>query len=551
MANKKKSGQASRAQQQADAARRRGGGMQAGQSGAVPAAQPQAARKAATTDVPLPPMPEQRYLDVSAVRIQEWLARTPDLKFRRGASALLLGVTEKDAWPAAELPAGVRWNDEAGEVAGVVSLVLDEVTAAAGGDEERVAAIAREVAGKLRQKMPYCPVQAVTGTGASYVEAYQKMAASRRAGRLVVDSPAAPSEVILAKPCDQCRSAAATRRGAWRTEEVTRDLCEDCSERLAAAGRTGGSRRWEPRPERVLREALEKAGTHVIDFPDNAQQLAEAGRIDADDTPSQLALIYADGNGVGAFMRAAARHDVPKQDIVPAIDEATVGALADAVLDRFTGWTRPPVLANLAGGDDLLVSVPAADAWQFTRVLLAAFGRRIAEAASGWPKEIRERCPSLSAGLVFHHVKDPFSDLVRLAGEQLDAAKEATRGNAASVAFVDLTADGATAPGGRRPLLLFELDRMAGQLGRIERETPASRRAALLGWLRQGDIDQFIWRLTELDNEPLWELATGRSSSPGAVREELKENPEAIDDLRRALDVARHWHANPRSEVRA
>jgi hypothetical protein len=440
----------------------------------------------------------------------------------------------------------VTWNDEAGDVDGVVSLVVDQAASSAGLIEET----ARLVAGQLREKMPYCPIQAVAGTGSSYVEAYKGMAEARREGRYLVDSPAAPPELVVAKLCDQCRSAAATERGAWRTDDGLRDLCAECHARQdpATAGRTRGSRRMEPRPERRLREALEKAGTTVAGFPDNIQQLADAGRIDADDTPSQVALIYADGNNVGAFLSAAATSRVPKQDIVPLIEEATMGALTDAVLNRFTGWSRPPVLANLAGGDDLLVSIPAVDAWQFTRVLLKAFGERIATAASGWPKDIRERCPTLSAGIVFHHVKDPFSDLVRLVGEQLDAAKKETRGQSASIAFLDLTADGEAPPGGRQPLPLFALDRMEGHLARVEREIPSSRRARLLELLRQGETDEFIWRLTDFANDPLWEVATGRTTSPDAVRDELKGNAEAISDLRRALDIARHWHTEARPE---
>jgi hypothetical protein len=557
MAKKKKS-QASKAQQQADAARRRGGGVPLGRGGAsaVPTADEPARgtsvagleRQGAQVGHAAQPATAQAYLDVSAVRIQEWLARTPDLKFRRGASVLLTEATGREAWEEhGVLPAGVGWNDEAGDVDGVVSLVMDERASDAGLIEEA----ARLVAGRLRAKMPYCLIQAVAGTGSSYVEAYKGMAEARREGRYLVDSPAAQPEVVVAKPCDQCRSAAATEPGGWKTDAGPRDLCGDCDARLNAAGRTGGSRRMEPRPERRLREALEKAGMTVIGFPDNIQELADAGRVDADDTPSQVALVYADGNGVGTFLSAAASSRVPKQEIVPLIEEATLGALADAVRGRYAGWARPPVLANLAGGDDLLVSVPAADAWQFTRVLVKAFGERIAEAASGWPKEIRERCPSLSAGIVFHHVKDPFSDLVRLAGEQLKAAKSETRGRSASIAFLDLTAEGVTPPEGRHPLPLFVLDRMAGKLARIEREIPPSRRARLLELLRQDRTEQFIGRLTDFANDPLWELATGRAASPEAVRDELRDNPEAVDELRRSLDIARHWHADARPEPAA
>lgn len=352
----------------------------------------------------------------------------------------------------------------------------------------------------------------------------------------------------MAKPCDQCRSAAATRPGAWEVDGRLRDLCDDCDARHGAAGGSAGSRRREPRPERLLREALEKAGMTVTGFPDNIQQLADAGRVADDDTPSQVVLIYADGNSVGAFLSAAAASGVPKQDIVPMIEAVAMGALADAVLDRFRGWSRLPVLANLAGGDDLLVSVPAADAWQFTRVLLAAFGERIMRETASWPGAARQQCPSLSAGLVFHHVKDPFSDLVRLAGEQLREAKRATRGREASVAFLDLTADGEIAPQGRRPLSLADLDKQAGQLDRIETEIPASRRAMLLGLLRQGETGMFGWRLTELDNPSLWEVVAGSRALPSTVRDELERSPEAVTELRRVLDMARHWHAAPRPE---
>jgi hypothetical protein len=547
MAGKKKPGQASRAQQQADAARRRGGGIQAGRGTATPPAAPEKpAAPAPSETAPKAPAASQHYLDVSAVRIQDWLARTPDLKFRRGASALLTQATGRASWLDGKLPSGIRWNDEAGDVDGVVSLVLDQ--ADTDDPELDIARIAHQVAQTMRKEMPYCPIQAVTGTGTSYVEAYKGMEQARQAGRLLINSPAVPPEVIVAKPCDQCRSAAATQRAAWKTDEGTRDLCDDCDARLKAAGRTAGSQRWEPRPERLLRKAMGEAGVTVVDFPDNMQQLADAGRIDKDDTPSQVALIYADGNAVGAFLSAAATSNVPKQDIVPMIEAATMGALADAVLDRYRGWGRPPVLANLVGGDDLLVSVPAADAWQFTRVLLAAFGQRIAQETADWRELASVQRPSLSAGLVFHHVKAPFSDLVRLVGDQLREAKNATRGKEASVAFLDLTADGATAPQGRRPLSLADLDKQAGRLGRIEKETPSSRQAMLLDLLRLGDTDRFSWRLTELDNPTLWEVVAGPGALPSAVRDELERNLEAITELRRVLDMARHWHADSRTE---
>jgi hypothetical protein len=557
---RKKGSQVSRAQQQQEAAaKRRGAGTAAGHDRSMPQAAPQPAgpgQAASRTQV-------RHYLDVSAVRIQDWLTRTPDLKFRRGASVLLTEATARDAWD--ELPPGMGWNDEAGEVDGVVALVVDDTVA--DDDAGRcVQDAARAVALRMRAVMPYCPVQAVSGTGDGYAIAYEGMEQARREGRFLVDSPPAPPEVILAKPCDQCRSAAAARQGITVVaEEPTRDLCLDCHARFEAAGGTKGDRlRRSPLPERRMSEALRAAGMEVTGFPDNFKAMAAAGRLDRDDTATQLALIYADGNKVGAFLSEAANAArqggrLAKADIVPAIDQATLAALADAIINRFTGWSRPPVLANLAGGDDLLVSVPAVDAWLFVRTLLAAFGHHVDAGTRRWPGSVRAQLPSLSAGLVFHHAAAPFSDVVRIAEDQLKAAKQATRGTEPTLAFLDLTADGGLQPSGRQPVTLAYLAANAGLLERVE-QLPNSRRETLVALHRQAfetsaagertetPGEEFIRRLTDLDNAPLWEAAAGPGATAADARKALTERPEKLNDLRRLLDVARCWHTQPREE---
>jgi len=318
-------------------------------------------------------------------------------------------------------------------------------------------------------------------------------------------------------------------------------------------------------PERRMKEALEAAGMPVQGFPDNFKAMARAGQLKQDNAATQLALIYADGNKVGAFLSEAAKAarqggQPAKSDIVPALDQATLAALADAIVDRFRGWTRPPVLANLAGGDDLLVSVPAIDAWMFVRMLLEAFGQRIDAATRGWPKSVRDQLPSLSAGLVFHHMTAPFSDVVRIAEEQLRAAKNARCGTEPTVAFLDLTADGGHQPPGREPLTLAYLTGTAGLLERIEQISP-SRRETLVTLHRQavetsagGSADaetpgeEFIRRLTDLDNGPLWEAVAGPGAGADDARKALTGRPQALADLRRLLDLARYWHTAPRPE---
>lgn len=484
----------------------------------------------------------RRYVDVAAVRIQQWLGRTPDLKFRRGASVLLTEATDAGWWKS-RLPDGVSLNDEAGSVDGVVSLVLAD--GADAGDAARV------VADRMRDKMPYCPVQAVTGAGETYALAFQEMTRAKQAGDFLLDYPPAPPELVLAKPCDQCRSAAATEKPVKVvSDEDPSTLCRECLDRFDAAGRSGGSPRQTPRPERKMREALTRAGTAVADFCDTFQELAAAGRRSPDDTPTQIAVIYADGNRVGGFLRAAAT--IPggpdKSKIAVLIEETTLGALAAAVTDRFAGWHRVPVLAHIAGGDDLMVSVPAPDAWLFTRVLLNEFDRRVRAAAREWPQGLREQLPSLSAGIVFHHFKDPFSDAVRLAGERLKDAKKVHRGTAA-VGFLDLTADGGEVPEDREPPTLEYLNQQAGRLTGIA-ALSQSRRATLLDLYREDDAeDEFASRLTDFeDNQPLWEIATETGDpGPSDVRKALAA-PGGRARVRRALDIARYWTVEPRTE---
>ena len=559
----KKGNQTTRAQQQEAAARRRSVGAPAGRDRSVPPLAPQ-------PDSPGQPAPIKEirhYLDVSAVRIQDWLTRTPDLKFRRGASVLLTEATARDVVDG-ELPPGMRWNDQAGELDGVVALVVKD-SVADDDVEDCLKAAAHAVARRMRASMPYCPIQAVSGRGDSYAAAYEEMEQVRRDGRYLADSPPVPPEVILAKPCDQCRSAAAVRQGITIIAAGPRkDLCLDCHARFEAAGGTKDDQlRRSPRPERRMKEALQAAGLQVKGFPDNFKTMATAGQHDQDDAATQLALIYADGNKVGAFLSEAARYarrggSPAKSDIVPALDQATVSALADAVINRFRGWSRPPVLANLAGGDDLLVSVPAIDAWLFVRTLLEAFGTRLEVGTRGWPRPVRELLPSLSAGLVFHHLTAPFSDVLRIAEGQLEAAKKAGRGQGPTVAFLDLTADGGHEPPGREPLTLAYLVRNGGLLERLE-QVPKSRRETLVTLHRQafetgassGRADaetpgeEFIRRVTDLDNRPLWEAVAGRGAGPDDARRALTERPETLDELRRLLDVARYWHTAPRAET--
>lgn len=549
---KGKKQQPSRQQQQRDAASRRGvprtGGREQpaapGDAGRADRDVRLAAGQARSEPRPAPqavPGTEKVnfYVDVAAVRIQGWLGRTPSLIFRRGASVLLTKATAPEEWEGS-LPPQVRWNPEAGNVSGVVPLVADESVDVA--EAPRVLQEAAEqIAWRMRELMPHCSIQAVGGEGSSYVEAYPGIAARRRDGVYLLDWPAAPPETILAKPCDQCLQAAATVPGVKVTREDTLDLCGECNARLEAGGRTSARNpRLEPAPERMLREALGAIDLPVQDFADSFDEVAEGGRREENDAPTQVALIYADGNGVGAFIsRAASVKNGPrKSEIAPVLEQAAIGALARAVEKCFRGHDKPPVLPHLAGGDDLLISVPAADAWLFTVTMLSEFGRLIREATGSWA--VPGKPPSLSAGLVFHHKSYPFADVVRLADEQLLKAKGFVSGKQASVAFLDVTADGSAPPSGREPLTLPYIKENADLLNSTAKLSQSGRNT-LLDLARRGDREGFIARLTDLPNKPLWELAAGPKAELDKVRDALRGSDEKYAEVRRALDIARHW----------
>src|SRR6185437_9975847 len=105
-----------------------------------------------TTAAAAQPQQTRHYVDISAVRIQQWLSRTPDLRFRRGASVLLSRATSEESWES-RLPAGTKWNDEAGSVDGVVSLKYDPTSTDA-APAKVLADAARTVAEDMRKTMP-------------------------------------------------------------------------------------------------------------------------------------------------------------------------------------------------------------------------------------------------------------------------------------------------------------------------------------------------------------------------------------------------------------
>lgn len=564
-----------------------------------------------TTDA----MPDDQtwYLDIVSARIQTWLSRTPKLRYRRGASTALANATSRDAFKhllrddAWLAQAGVKWNKQAGEVSGVVSLVLPEYL-----DEAQAADLARRVAvtvsKRIHRDIPACPLSAAIGHGSSYLEAYESKERRVLVGDVLLDVPAGPDESPVSLPCQMCGARAVVHPHTHVFKDVFHDLCADCYTRRVNAGfSSSGSLHRLPKSQRELYERMQELpDVQELDFPNDFTDLATRGRRATDDAPTQLALVYADGNRIGDLLHrlieaqrtSEQAQRLVKADIAAAIDEASKGAIVDAVRGTFIDgelvvrpatdeageplddWSaRPPVVVHVAAGDDIFVSVPAGMGWTFLRLLSDAFTRRVLDGLTaratakvgprdGWDGAVREFVDTpftLSAGLVFHHASEPFADVVERAETRIAVAKTFSAGRASSVSFLDMTADGAEPVGAREWLIAAHpkspsLADSADRLGHIA-SLPAAHRNQLLSLLRaiahvetldaasRVELDTALARrVATMGHDVLWQVICGGggarvSATSDDVEHHLtgKHAHAAQQGLRLYLDTARWW----------
>ncbi|WP_066913583.1 Cas10/Cmr2 second palm domain-containing protein [Millisia brevis] len=454
---------------------------------------------------------DRQFLDVGVVRVQSYLTRSgSDLRGFRGASVRLSEATSEQFWTE-RLPDGAHWNKEAGDVDGVVSLELRP--------DAEPDAVAAEVASVLRAELPAAGITAVHGTGASYIEAYREMVDRRDRGELIVDSPAPIRHVVLAKPCDRCMSWPAVGLIAATSDnptvDNTREGCIDCRRRYID-GTKGDADSWRPRAEGVLRKDLAAHNEAPCPgFPDDFEELGNGDHI---------ALVYADGNRIGDFVTQAQRKGVPKSDIAVGITHGTRKALAAAASEVLTAAGtnskgKVPVLPHLIGGDDVHISVPAAQAWRFVAALLG-----------GFPDSVKRQfdkplpAPTISAGVIFFHHTTPFVDVVDAAARELRRAKTSGLGQTSSVSFLDLVADGFDPPAERICPRSEDLTRWQPGLTELVVGTATSHRALLLDLLRRNKFEEAEDRMRAADTRALFQQLEDQGLS-----------------VRNQLDIARWW----------
>lgn len=123
---------------------------------------------------------------------------------------------------------GWAWNDEAGEVAGVVAL---KYAGSTGPElEAETTNMAQEVVRRLRSELPAAILEASWADASSYALSAPLAQRQRDEGRSIVSLPAS-TENPLARPCEKCHQSPACRA----TSDGNR--CRvDCAMRHAAAG---------------------------------------------------------------------------------------------------------------------------------------------------------------------------------------------------------------------------------------------------------------------------------------------------------------------------
>lgn len=397
------------------------------------------------------------YATVSAVHIQGWLTRTPQLQLLRGASMALKHETSRER-VTQKFPA-LRWCDQAGDVDGVICVELDDA-------DEASRWVARLV-GHLQHELPAIDVEAWWAQADDYVGAFDRMLRDNDQGQVdpgvhrLVSLPAL-SDLPILESCHGCRlepvdmTSAAVRLGDEESDEMRLGL--DCRARYQFRDRSGMAAMLGLPEEATLArdfETLASIGAGIV-----------GGRHTRAD--NHLATVTADGNGIGDLMRRLARpgHDVSRlgsaaladvrSNVIRMLDQATRQAVAEANYAISDGGTIAPSLPHFVGGDDVFVTVAAPRVWEFVVALASSFEvafrnpliERVAalRASDGMGDGDRAALDSigrvldrvsLGIGVTIAHASHPLVETHAHAFGRMKEAKRGVRGRAAAVSWID------------------------------------------------------------------------------------------------------------------
>jgi len=385
------------------------------------------------------------YLSIGAVQIQSWITRTVSrLALLRGASIVLSERTNRnsvDAWLTANGSAS-RTADDAGDVDGVIVIELhpDEVTE-----------LPAELLQHLASRLPGVQWEAWVAEGDGYLEAFAQHAAGRDLARFQVLPPT--PELGIVRGCGFCGAEPAMKQVQLGGD--TEWAGADCSIRLDTWRKAQRTARAGKAEVATVQDWTSIPGMWPRDF----ETLAAKGGIPVGgdiqtavgrkESRSHLALIAADGNGVGRLFETITNAHVGnlRRKAVAELTETTREAVVEAAKEFCANPVCKVLIPHYVGGDDVLLSVPAVAAWQVASALGRHFERlawRLEQYLSDGelaPAGLRDVISGvgIGIGIVFMPRSHPVADAVPVAHRALAAAKALTKGGSSAIGWMDIT----------------------------------------------------------------------------------------------------------------
>lgn len=235
------------------------------------------------------------------------------------------------------------------------------------------------------------------------------------------DSPISSTHIPFSKECESCSSQPTitlTHDGDW--------LCAACSIKRDNRDKKTGI--WQE-----FNDFLRRAGSGINENPiERSKNFTEIGQACYN---NYLAIVYADGNAIGKFIReidTEARFRDFAEIIDNSIKQACFGALAEVFHQDLSGNDGKKIPADLLllGGDDLLVALPADKALYFAYTVSRAFElltktKFLQSEDTFFKDRLSGKGCTISLGVAVGKANHPFRVLLAQAEALLQEAKKA------------------------------------------------------------------------------------------------------------------------------
>ena len=278
----------------------------------------------------------------------------------------------------------------------------------------------------------------------NFLEAFQQAVIQEKPDKRYYLQPST-SEFNALQLCDGCEAEPATHCDPKSSDYYGKDCL---SRLLSSAKEQPGNWIVESWPSNFKDLALTKgafSGSVEKEIPQVKKRLR-----------NHIATICADGNRIGAFFEELGRHSKLadfKREAIELLVKQTQRAVEEAAFKIQGDNGEAALIPHYQGGDDVLVSVTADEAWNFAAYLIQEFEKLRGEYKNRLEKvdlkeDLRKELHglidqiSLGVGIVFSHHAYPFY-VCRLKGEEaLSKAKQKTKGEKSAICWMDLTEDG-------------------------------------------------------------------------------------------------------------